>query len=339
MDKHLAMKAFAATVEHGSFTAAGKQLGVSVSNVTKLVACLEAEFGTSLLVRSTRRVTPTDAGEEFYIRTARILKDIADSEARLRDKIGAPRGTLRVLLPHFFGRMTVLPELGRLLATYPDLNLEIDFSDEIPPTTKHTFDIAVIKGDLRDTSLVTRVLTRGKLLTVATPDLLARVGIPQTPDDLRKHDCIIGRHGPAWRFRVAGREHLVEVHGRVVVRSGDALLDAAVHGLGIAQGTWWLFRRSLQNRQLVTILDDYVDDGDEMRAILHEGRYMSRNTRAFLDFLVEITRAKPSRRDRKRDLRSGGQKPDRSDRSADRPRPDRSAPGPASSQIRAELAG
>jgi DNA-binding transcriptional LysR family regulator len=290
MDKYLAMKAFAAVVEHSGFTAASKQLGVSVSAVTKLVARLESEFDASLLVRSTRQVTPTEVGEEFYIRTARVLADISDSEARLRDKAGAPRGALRVLLPHFFGRMTVLPELGGFLAAYPDLNLEIDFSDEIPATGEYMFDIAVTKGDLRSSSLVTRVLTRGKLLTVATPDLLKRVGIPQTPDELKDHDCVIGRLGNAWRFRVNGKEHLVEVGGRLIVRSGDVLLDAAALGLGIAQGTWWLFRRALQKGQLVTILDDYADEGDEMRVILRGGRYTSQNVRAFLDFLVEITR-------------------------------------------------
>ncbi len=289
MNKLLAMKAFASVVSHGSFTMAGKDLGLAVSSITKLVASLEDAFGARLLNRSTRKLETTDSGAGYYQRCLAILSDVEQAEEMLMDGPHAPRGALRVILPMSFFRVTVAPRLPDFLRAYPDIDLHVSFNDDLKSAATAIFDLAVGKGDLQASGLVTRVLTRGPLVTVGAPRYLDAKGCPISIEDLHAHDCIVSRESLQWRFQQAGRQRAIAVRARLKVASGDALLESAVAGSGLAQGTWWLFRKALEQKTLTMVLGDYMCEGDPMRAVLSEGRYVSKKARVFLEFLVAIT--------------------------------------------------
>ena len=299
MDKLSAYRAFLCVVEQRGFTAAARQLGLSPSAVSKMIAWIETEFGAQLLKRSTRQTEPTDVGVAFYERCVQFLAELETSEAVLRDAGKTePFGVLRVALPYSFGRVTVLPHLHRFLARYPKIDLEIAFDDNIASLVGRTslagaqsFDIAVGKGAVDDSHLATRVLTRGPLLTVASPAYLERKGAPLVPADIAAHECLRGRDVRAWRYTMDGAEIRVPIRSRLTLLSGDHMLEAAMGGLGLAQGTQWLFRHALTAGKLNTVLDDYAVEGDEMRVIYTRHRYTPLKLRVFLDFLVEITRS------------------------------------------------
>lgn len=292
MNKFLALAVFAKVAEHGGFTAAARRLGLSVSAVTKTVARLEDELGTQLFNRTTRQLHTTDFGQEFYERTVRILADLEDAEAALRRGSVAYRGRVRVLTPFSFGRVTLVPELPAFLRKYPEIQLDLSFSDGPTDLIAEGYDVAVRTGEITDSRLTTRVLTRGMQVTFAAPSYLARHGTPKTPAELRDHNCIVGRFGPEWGFRGPDRKLMaVMVHGSTVVNSGDALREAAVAGIGIGQGTWWLVRKDLERGAVESILPDYALEGMPISILYPAQRHLPAKVRVFIDFLVAITRA------------------------------------------------
>lgn len=291
MNKFIAIKIFTRVAEEGGFTAAATKLGVSVSTVTKSVSRLEDELGAQLFTRTTRRINITDYGQAFYERCLAILADLEDAEAELRSGASAPRGRVRVVLPFSFGRVTVMPELPRFLEKHPQITLEVDFSDEAVDMIAKGYDIAVRTGELSDSRLNTRVLNRATQVTVAAPAYLARRGTPESPDELAEHDCIVARFGPEWTFRRPdGQRHSVRVSGSCIINSGDALREAAAAGVGLAQGTWWLFRKDLESGALLPVLEDYADEGMPISILYSANRHVPRKVRAFLDFLIEVTK-------------------------------------------------
>ena len=291
MDKFMALAVFVRVVEHGGFTAATSKLGTSPSAVTKTIARLEDELGTQLFNRTTRRLAPTDYGQEFYERCVQVLSDLEDAEAQLRRGSAVTRGRIRAVVPFSFGRVTLVPELPRFFARFPEITIDISFSDEAVDLIAEGYDIAVRTGNITDSRLTTRLLTRGPQITFAAPAYLARHGEPTKPQDLRQHNCIVGRFGPEWSFRdPSGRPMKLRVSGNTVINSGDALREAAVAGLGIAQGTWWLVRKDLESGALKSLLTDWIPEGNPVSVLYPQQRHLPAKLRAFLDFLVEITR-------------------------------------------------
>lgn len=291
MNKFMAISVFVRVAEHGGFTAAAQKLGLSVSAVTKAVSRLEDELGAQLFTRTTRQIKITDYGQEFYERCVSILSDLEDAEAALQTGATAPKGRIRVVLPFSFGRVTVVPELPTFLASHPLIEVETHFSDGPVDMIGEGFDIAVRTGEINDSRLNTRVLTRGPQVTVAAPSYIERHGRPETPEDLGRHNCVVGRFGPEWSFRRPdGRRFVVRVKGNCLINSGDALREAAVAGLGIVQGTWWLMRKDLESGAVVSLLDDWADEGMPISILYSANRHVPRKVRAFLDFLVEITK-------------------------------------------------
>lgn len=292
MNKFMAISIFVRVAENGGFTAAAEKLGVSVSAVTKAVSRLEDELGAQLFTRTTRQIKITDYGQDFYERCVSILADLEDAEAALQTGATVSKGRVRVILPFSFGRVTVMPELARFCARYPQIKLEVDFSDGPVDMIAEGYDIAVRTGDISDSRLNTRVLTRGPQVTVAAPSYLERCGVPRVPEDLMQHNCIVGRFGPEWSFRHSDQTRfVVRVSGNCVVNSGDALREAAVSGMGIIQGTWWLMRKDLESGAVIPVLKDWADQGMPVSILYSANRHVPRKVRAFLDFLIEITKS------------------------------------------------
>jgi DNA-binding transcriptional LysR family regulator len=294
MNKFLALTVFTRVADSGGFTAAARKLGMSVSAVTKTIARLEDELGAQLFNRTTRQLSTTDYGQEFYERAVMILADLADAELALQRGNVAPRGRIRAVVPLSFGRVTLVPELPIFLQKYPEITLDLNFSDSNKPIDliAEGYDVAVRTGNISDSRLITRQLIRSPQITVASPGYLKLHGEPRTPEDLQRHICIVGnRSGPEWRFvDRAGREIIIHVKGNAIINSGDALREAAVAGLGIMQGTWWLVRKDLERNAVQSVLTDYTIEGAPISVLYPANRHLPAKVRAFLDFLVTITR-------------------------------------------------
>jgi DNA-binding transcriptional LysR family regulator len=290
LNKLQAIKAFTHVAERRGFTAAAKKLGMSASAVTKSIARLEDELGTQLFNRTTRRIALTDNGQAFYEHCTRILGELEDAEAAIRESTGSPSGRVRIIMPFSFGRVTFIPELPLFYERYPDISLDVSFSDRPVDLIHEGYDLAVRTGDLSDSRLVRRVLTKGPMITVAAPKYLATLGTPQTPTDLDGHNCILGRFGPEWTFRGPdGHDIAVRVNGNVSLWSGDAVREAAVAGVGIARSTRWLFRKDLETGAVVTVLPEYAIDGVPVSVLYPAKRHLARKLAAVIDFLIEIT--------------------------------------------------
>jgi DNA-binding transcriptional LysR family regulator len=294
MNKFFALTVFTRVAESGGFTAAARKLGMSVSAVTKTIARLEDVLGTQLFNRTTRQLSTTDYGQEFYERAVVILADLADAELALQRGNVTPRGRVRAVVPLSFGRVTLVPELPAFLKQYPEITLDLSFSDSDKPIDliAEGYDVAVRTGNISDSRLITRQLISSPQVTVASPAYLEARGVPQTPQDLERHSCIVGsRSGPEWRFvDRSGHEIIVHVKGNAIINSGDALREAAVAGLGIIQGTWWLVRKDLERGAVQSVLTDYTVEGAPISVLYPANRHLPAKVRAFLDFLVTITK-------------------------------------------------
>ena len=291
MDKFMAITAFVRVAEHRGFTAAARKLGLSVSAITKSVARLEEDLGAQLFNRTTRRIALTDYGQEFYERCVPLLAQLEDAESTIRQANTVPKGRVRAVVPFSFGRVTVAPALPKFHEKYPHIQLDLQFNDSPIGFIEEGIDVAVRTGELSDSRLITRLLTQGPQKTVASPRYLAKHGVPRVPEDLHQHNCILGRFGPEWTFRAPdGHDLTVRVGGNLTVYNGDVMREAAVAGVGIAQSTWWLFRKDLEAGAVVPILDDYAKLGSPVWVIYPANRHLPAKVRAFIDFLVEITK-------------------------------------------------
>ena len=195
------------------------------------------------------------------------------------------------MVPLSFGRVTLAPELPLFFERFPEVSLDLHFSDSAVDLIGSGFEIAVRTGNSADSRLTTRLLTRGPQVTVAAPSYLAKRGEPLTPHDLLTHNCLISRFGPDWSFRDSdGRTQQFRVRGNATINSGDALREAAVAGTGIAQGTWWLYRKDLEAGALRAVLGAYNTEGAPVSVLYPPQRHLPAKLRAFIDFLVQITR-------------------------------------------------
>lgn len=294
MNKFAAISIFVRVVEVGGFTAAAGKLNMSVSAVTKTIARLEDNLGVQLFFRNTRSLTVTDYGREYYLRCVKILADLEAAETLLHQDTESPRGKILALTPLSFGRVTILPALPAFYARYPEISLELHFRDSDRPLdmTAEGYDVAVRAGEIRDSQLVTRLLTRSPLVTVAAPSYLQRHGTPRIPEDLARHNCVIANPVQReWAYvDHDGTMMRVQVGGNLVAGSADAMREAAAAGIGLVQCTWWLVRKDLENGLVVPILSEFAPEGSPISVLYAANRHVPAKTRAFVDFLVSITR-------------------------------------------------
>lgn len=284
--------AFMAVVEAGSFVAGGQALGLTRSAAGKAVARLEDRLGARLLNRTTRTLSLTDEGRVLYERGLQVLAAVDEAEASVAGPAGTPRGLLRLTVPDAFGRLKVLPILKKYLAAWPDVQVEVSFTDRRADIIEEGFDLAVrIGGMSEDTRLVSRVVARYKALLCAAPSYLAVRGEPRNVDALAAHDCLIfssRTRRQNWRFR-AGDGSWVKAQGRSRLRmdSGEALRDAAVAGLGIAFLPDFLVAEDVAAGRLRQVLPK-LDAGDvEILAIYPTRRLLEPRVRRFIDLMVD----------------------------------------------------
>jgi DNA-binding transcriptional LysR family regulator len=289
MDSLGSLNAFVRAAETRSFTVAGRQLGVSSSAIGKSVARMEERLGVRLFNRSTRSITLTAEGALFLDRCRRIISEIEAAELELSQTHEAPRGTLRVGLP--LVGMLMIPTLAAFMRTYPEIMLDLDFSDRIIDVIEEGFDAVVRFADAGDTRLMSRAMGTYRRRLVAAPAYLAAKGVPKTPDDLKAHACLHHRFPTSRRFEQwplppgqAGVE--IELPKTAVASTLEPLIYMAEQGLGIAYLPDFAIGRQLREGLLVTVLDDYTDRSGPLRVLWPSSRHLAPKLRAFVDFLA-----------------------------------------------------
>ncbi|MBY5546239.1 LysR family transcriptional regulator [Rhizobium leguminosarum] len=283
---------FMAVVDAGSFIAGGQAVGLSRSAAGKAVIRLEDRLGVRLLNRTTRTLSLTEEGRMFYERGLRILVSVDEAEASVAGQDSTPRGVLRLTVDDAFGRLVVLPLLEKYLRAWPDIQVEVSFTDRLADIVEEGFDLAIrIGATATDTRLVSRVIATYKARLCASPSYLAERGEPRDVDDLAIHDCLIfaGRNQrQGWRFRGEGGSW-IKAQGRSRLRldSGEAIRDAALAGLGIALLPDFLVTDDLAAGRLRQILADFETDDAKIVTLYPDKRLLEPRVRRFIDLIVE----------------------------------------------------
>ena len=285
MDRLDELHVFIGILDAGSMAAAARKLGRSPAAVTRILGVLETRAGARLFERSTRRLTPTEAGLRLADGARRLL---ADYDAALQPPgATAPRGLLRVTAPTVFGRRHVAPVVTRFLARHPAVQVDLLLSDRNVDLIEDGIDAAVRIGPLAHMSLVARRLGEVRRVTVASPDYLERRGTPDTPAALAGHELIMStavRNLAEWRYRMDGREHVVRYSPRLRINDTEAMLAAARDGFGIARALSYQVAPDLAAGRLLRLLPDYEPEGVPVHLVLRSSRHMPPRLRAFVDF-------------------------------------------------------
>jgi len=296
MDDFTRIKTFIKVVESGSFSAAARDES-SVSTIARQVKSLEDELGVRLLNRSTRRLALTDTGRRFYERVSTIARDLKQAKSEVSSLEEEAKGLLRVSLRVSAGTTVVVPALPKLLAQYPELELDISLTDERRDLIANNIDVAMWLGDLPNSQIVARRLSRTRRIVCGAPAYFKRHGVPRVPDDLRDHKCLLfaaPSYGNLWSFTRGGTVEAVEVRGGVKSDNGLVLLSAALADLGVVIAHAWMVRDLVADGRLTQVLSEYTVNprsGDaDLYAVFPSSRGLSRKVRVFVDFLVELFR-------------------------------------------------
>ncbi|SES92070.1 LysR family transcriptional regulator [Oceanicella actignis] len=294
MDRLSEMEAFARVVELGGFTEAARRMGVSKSAVSKAVAALEERLGARLLTRTTRRVAPTAIGAAFYERARRVIEEAEEAERMVTALHGAPRGELRVSAPVSFGLRVLAPAVADFMRQNPEVTLTLSLDDRFVELVSAGFDMAVRIGRLPDSSLKALRLRKVDLLLAASPEYLARAGVPRRIEDLADHQLLRYAHqatGASWRLRgPGGEERQVRARGRLVADNGDALALAAEAGLGIVLSPDFIIAEALAAGRLVEVLPECRPEPAAAYAVRPAGPFPPPQLSAFVDFLAQRLR-------------------------------------------------
>lgn len=289
MDRWLAMRTFVKVVESGSFAAAAKVLHMSPPSVTRAVAKLEDEIGTRLLVRTTRSLKLTAAGEGYAADCRRILTEIAEAEANAAGSFTNPAGLLTVTAPALFGRIHVLPVVLDFLDHYPAMQVKTVFVDRVASLVEEGLDVAVRIAALPASGLIARRIGSVRQVVCGSPDYFARFGAPRNPEDLAHHR-IIGRDGlfghSEWLFGCDSSIR-VPINARLIVNTNDAAIAAAVAGWGLSRFQSYQVAPEIEASRLKVVLADYEREPVPIHIVHAEGRMVSARVRAFVDFAAE----------------------------------------------------
>jgi DNA-binding transcriptional LysR family regulator len=289
MDRFAEVEAFVRVAEMESFSGAARKLGASKSAISRLVGALETRLGARLFHRTTRALTLTEAGRGYLERSRRVLADLEEADQCVGELQGAPRGRLRVNAPMSFGFLHLAPAIPDFMALFPEIEIELSMNDRFVDLVEEGFDVAVRIGALASSSLIARKLAPIRRIVCASPEYLARRGVPLTPDDLKTHDCLPNSNMALlheWRFvDEAGKPVTVDIHGRLCANNGDALRIAALKGLGLAFLPSFIVGADLQSGHLSSVLDRFVPQDMSLNAVYPTARHLSPKVRAFVDFL------------------------------------------------------
>ncbi|MFK0332366.1 LysR family transcriptional regulator [Rhizobium sp. NPDC090275] len=283
----------AAVIESGSFARAADAMGLSPSGVSRAIARLEGRIGLRLLDRTTRTMRLTDDGARFYEQVAPLLSGIEEAAMAASGVAQSVRGRLRVNVDPYFSRLVLGPRLGAFLDLYPELQIEIITRNEIGDLVADGMDVAVRFGDPAQTTLISRLLMRTRVITIAAPAYLAKHGRPAAPGDLADHTCIQFRDSLTgrpfeWELRRGAEVVPIETRGRILVNDAGTTLATCLAGIGVAQVFSLGMQDYLESGQLIDLFPDWPDETFPLYAFYPSRQHVPAKVRAFIDFCVGI---------------------------------------------------
>ena len=282
---------FVRVVEAGSFSSAARDLNMGQPAVSKTIASLEDRLGVRLLTRSTRKLSPTEAGTAFFERAVRAIGEADEAEAAAQGAGAGLEGRLRVSAPVTFSRLHLVPKLGSFLDAHPKVQLDLLMDDRAVDLVAENIDVALRMGVLTDSALRARKLGQAERLVIASPSYLARRGVPHTPADLLEHDGVIygqSAGGQEWLFRRGTSETSVYLRTRLKLSAAEGVREAVLAGQGFAIASRWMFTPELKSGDVVSILEEWTLPPIDLWVIYPSGRLTSAKARAFIKWFEVI---------------------------------------------------
>ncbi|MFL6675465.1 MAG: LysR substrate-binding domain-containing protein [Massilia sp.] len=289
MDLLSAMKVFVAVVDGGSFAVAATRLDTSRAMASKQVQKLEEHLGTRLLNRTTRKLSLTETGREFYQRSAQIISDVEEAEQAASQMTSNPRGMLKVSMPLSYGQHRLASIIGEYAQSYPQVQLDISLSDRKVDLVEEAFDLAVRIGALAESDLIARKIGGVRSVVCAAPAYLAKHGMPTSPADLAGHACLgytLTGTGGEWRVEGPDGVTVVPVSGPIKADNGDILRLAAVAGAGVLFQPQFIVGTDIAAGRLVRILPEWQSGELGVYAVYPSRKHLSAKVRTFVDFLA-----------------------------------------------------
>ncbi|PWC35226.1 LysR family transcriptional regulator [Azospirillum sp. TSO22-1] len=288
------MKVFLRVAARGSFSAGGRDMGMTPSATAKLITRIEERLGVRLIERSTRRLRLTAEGDLYREKAEALLRDLDAFDAEIAGGARLPTGLIRINVSVPFGRHCLLPLLPAFTDSYPGIDLDLTLTDEVVDLYASQADVAFRTGRLPDSALLAVRLGEVRRRIVASPDYLARRGVPHSPSDLERHDCLgfnFRRAAAVWPLKTGGRLMDREVHGRIQANNGETVRHLALLGLGLGRLAEFHVRDDIAAGRLVTVLDEAMADREEINAVYIGRERAPRRVQAFLDFMTPRLRS------------------------------------------------
>jgi DNA-binding transcriptional LysR family regulator len=288
MDRLAAIEIFIRVVDTGSFSAAARHYDVGQPAVSKAVAQLEEWLGVKLLLRTTRALTPTEAGTSFYLRAKRAVDETDEAVLAARGTASGLSGKLRVSAAVCFARLHIVPRLPEFMKEHPSLDLELVLDDRNIDLVDEGIDVALRMGVLADSNMTARRIAEASRRIIGTPDYFKRHGIPKAPADLLAHQAVIYTRdggGEDWKFRKETAEVSVKMQGRLKITATEGLRAAVFAEMGLAIASEWAFTPELKSGAVVSVMDDWVLPSISLSAVYPTGRLASTKARLFTAFV------------------------------------------------------
>ena len=302
MDPLYTLRLFAETARLGNLSAAARRLGVSTATASRGIDRLEEGLGFSVLVRTSRQIVLTEMGRTYLETVQHALKELEEAKTFAKDLQSEAKGNLSVHTRVAIGMICLSPLLPKFLKKYPDINIQLDLSNDTDcDLIKGKYDIDIRTGILKDSALLAHKLANSKRLVLASPAYLEKNGVPKTPTDLAKHNCLVFCCDPNpifWLFRTPENEQInVLPKGNLETNSGAVLRECLLAGVGVGHLTYWSVAEDLKRGSLVQVLSDYEVTVDNfyhgIYAVFHPNRQHSAKVRAFIDFVAAEFKSNP----------------------------------------------
>lgn len=291
MDRLSDLEFFVQLVRQGSLAALARELGVTPPAITARLAQLEKRLGVRLLNRTTRRISVTHEGEMYLATGGRLLVELQELEQAISSSKAVPKGLLRVNATFGFGRRHIAPAVVEFARRYPEVEVQLELTDRSVNLADEAYDIGIWFGTMPDSRMVARRIVRNRRLLCASPEYLARHGVPATPRDLQTHRCIVLRENDAafgtWHLTRGSKQETVKVRGTMSTNDGETGVVWALAGFGILMRSEWDIHADIAAGRLVPVLKEWALPSGDIFAVYPERANLSAKVSAFIDFLVE----------------------------------------------------
>jgi DNA-binding transcriptional LysR family regulator len=296
MDILAAFRTFIRIAETGSFSAVAREVGATQPAISRQLAALEDHLGVRLLQRSTRSLRLTEDGTDLLTHARLVVEAVEETEAAIGRRRTSPSGLVRLGSPAIFGRIYIAPRIGALLARYPDISVDLTLSDEVQDMVQGGLDLSIRVGPVVDATLVARRVGSTGSVAVASPDYVSQHGMPAHPSELSAHECVLFTRlssPETWNFESPEGAVQVNVSGRLRTNNIEAVMEAALAGVGVALLPTWMLRDDVRSGRLTALLPSWRPVRRAISVVYPSRRFLAPRTRAVIDFLVDEFRLDP----------------------------------------------